>query len=702
MEGTMLRAYLDSSDEITVRPFDGHELNHEDMNLIQNETIVEKESASVSAGYIRIKFKKDIDLDAYAYIEHDGRMYPLLNGTYIHSIDFDMKYSTDVEMGATYARTHTVFRVFAPTAVSCRLLLEHEPWEMDKKGGYFEITIHSDCHGHHYHYEVHHNDVTHFVIDPYVKGVSANSREAMVIDFERVDPGFGEHPVPEIRNEEAIIYEIHIRDMTTHPNSGVKKEYRGKYSGMAEYAFTKHGLSSSLNYLKELGVTHIEFMPVNDFLTVDELNASKSYNWGYDPKFFMVPEGSYATDPNNPLIRVLELKELVKAVHENGMKVILDVVLNHVYDVGDSSFEKLVPGYYFRHNADLSLSNGTGVGNDFASEKLMARRFIHDTISFWLDHYRVDGFRFDLMGAIDVETMQGVAEIAKNQDREIFLLGEGWDLPTALDQSKKTLPAAGDRLKSIHFFNDRFRDAVKGNNFDLSARGYVNGEGAGLDEIRKMFTGSFKEFSADMSINYVEVHDNHTLYDRLRYSSGKRQYVLESQHQLATALVLLSFGTPFLHAGQEFFRTKFGHGNTYNLSDMLNRMDWNRRAKYQDNIEFVKSLIAFRKTEPVFRLKDRETVEKAVTLLSFERMPQVFGARIRYGDSDFMILINPTEASAELSFESDEAFAVRISNQRNTDKAVYRNNFYMKGYEVVILVKSGSEYINIEERGLNG
>lgn len=698
----MLRAYLDSSDEITVRPFDGHELNYGNINLLQDGTLMERESAVVSDGQVRLKYKEDIALDQFARIEYDGRMYPLMNGTYVHSIDFDMKYSTGEEMGAAYTRTHTVFRVFAPTAVSCRLLLDHEPREMDKKGGYFETTVHSDCHGRHYHYEVSHNDVTHFVIDPYVKGVSANSREAMVIDFERINPGFRAHPAPDVQNDEAVIYEIHIRDMTTHPNSGVKKEYRGKYRGMAEYAFTEHGLSSGLNYLKELGVTHVEFMPVNDFLTVDELNASKSYNWGYDPKFFMVPEGSYATDPNNPLVRVLELQELVKAVHENGMKVILDVVLNHVYEVENSSFEKLVPGYYFRHNADLSLSNGTGVGNDFASEKLMARRFIHDTISFWLDHYRVDGFRFDLMGALDIETMQGVAEIARRQDREIFLLGEGWDLPTALDQSKKTLPGTGGRPGSIHFFNDHFRDAVKGDNFELAAKGYVNGEGAGIDEIRKMFTGSFEGFSADMSINYVEVHDNHTLYDRLRYSSGKRQYVLESQHQLATALVLLSFGTPFLHAGQEFFRTKFGHGNTYNLSDMLNRMDWNRRAKYQDNIEFVKSLIAFRRSEPVFRLKDREAVEKAVTLLSFERMPRVFGARIRYRDSDFMILINPTETSAELSLGSDEAFGVRLSNQRNTDKAVYRNNFYIKGYEVVILAKSGSESINIEERGLNG
>ncbi|WP_052747360.1 type I pullulanase [Salinicoccus sediminis] len=698
----MLRAYLDSSDEITVRPFDGHELDYGNINLFQDGTLMERESAVVSDGQIRLKYKEDIALDQFAHIEYDGRMYPLMNGTYVHSIDFDMKYSTGEEMGAAYTRTHTVFRVFAPTAVSCRLLLDHEPREMDKKGGYFETTVHSDCHGRHYHYEVSHNDVTHFVIDPYVKGVSANSREAMVIDFERINPGFRVHPVPDVQNDEAVIYEIHIRDMTTHPNSGVKQEYRGKYRGMAEYAFTEHGLSSGLNYLKELGITHVEFMPVNDFPTVDELNASKSYNWGYDPMFFMAPEGSYASDPNNPLIRVLELQELVKAVHENGMKVILDVVLNHVYEVENSSFEKLVPGYYFRHNADLSLSNGTGVGNDFASEKLMARRFIHDTISFWLDYYRVDGFRFDLMGALDIETMQGVAEISRRQDREIFLLGEGWDLPTALDQSKKTLPDAGGRPGSIHFFNDHFRDAVKGNNFELAAKGYVNGEGAGIDEIRNMFTGSFEGFSADMSINYVEVHDNHTLYDRLRYSSGKRQYVLESQHQLATALVLLSFGTPFLHAGQEFFRTKFGHGNTYNLSDMLNRMDWNRRAKYQDNIEFVKSLIAFRKSEPVFRLKDREPVEKAVTLLSFERMPRVFGARIRYRNSDFIILINPTETSAELSLGSDEAFGVRLSNQRSTDKAVYRNNFYIKGYEVVILAKSGSESINIEERGLNG
>ncbi len=698
----MFRAYLDSSNEITITPFKGDEVICEDISVIQNDVPLDHSSNSISNGCIRLNLSKDINLDAYTTVEYQGEHHPLLMGKYLQSIEFDMKYSTDVQMGAVYSRTHTVFRVFAPTAVECRLLIDHQYHGMEKINGYFEATVNEDCHGRHYHYEVSHNDVTHFVIDPYVKGVSANSKEAMVIDFERINPDYRNHSIPDISNEEAIIYETHVRDMSIHPNSGVKKDWRGKYLGMAEHACTKHGLSSGLNYVKELGVTHIELMPVNDFLTVDELNTGKNYNWGYDPKFFMVPEGSYATDAKNPVTRILELQKLIRTLHENGMKVILDVVLNHVYEVENSSFEKLVPGYYFRHNEDLSLSNGTGVGNDFASEKLMGRKFIHDTISFWLDVYRIDGYRFDLMGSIDIETMQGIEELAKEKDREILLLGEGWDLPTALEQPKKTLPGFKERIPSLHFFNDYFRDAVKGSNFELMAKGYVNGEGTGIDIIRKLFIGQFEEFSANMSINYVEVHDNHTLYDRLRYSSGKRQYVLESQHQLATALVLLSFGTPFLHAGQEFFRTKYGHGNTYNLSDMLNRMDWNRRTKYQDNIEFVKSLIEFRKKEPVFRLKDSASIEKAVSFLTFHHLSNVFGVRINYEESDFIIMINPTENSAELEFESDETYRIKISNQRNVDKAIYKNSFYIKGYEVAVLLKVESESINIEECGMNG
>ncbi|WP_411844022.1 type I pullulanase [Salinicoccus sp. HZC-1] len=698
----MLKAYLDSPNEITVTPFDNHELVHEEIRVVQNNSPLERKNLVISNNCIRLRFLKDIDLDAYTFIEYNGMTYPLLMGRYVHSIEFDLKYSTSVQMGPIYSKEKTVFRAFAPTAIECHLVLEDEYFKMKKINGYFEISINEDCHDKYYHYEVSHNDVTHAVIDPYVKGISANSKEAMVIDFDRINPGFREHPVPEIPNDEAIIYETHIRDMTIHPNSGVKKEWRGKYLGMTKQAFTKHGLSSGLNYLAELGITHVELMPVNDFLTVDELNISKSYNWGYDPKFFMVPEGSYSTDPKNPITRILELQQLIETLHKNGMKVILDVVLNHVYEIENSSFEKLVPGYYFRHNDDLSLSNGTGVGNDFASEKLMARRFIIDTISFWLDYYRVDGYRFDLMGAIDIETMQGIEKLVKEIDREILLLGEGWDLPTALDYSKKTLPEFKSRIPTVHFFNDHFRDAIKGSNFELMAKGYVNSEGTGIDSIRKMFTGFFDEYSAAMSVNYVEVHDNHTLYDRLRYSSGKRQYVLESQHQLATALVLLSFGTPFLHAGQEFFRTKFGHGNTYNLSDMLNRMDWNRRAKYQDNIEFVKSLINFRKSEPVFKLKDKNSIEKAITLLTFDHLSNVFGVRINHEDSDFIIMINPTETSAELSFGNEGSYKIKISNQRNVDEAVYRNSFYIKGYEVAILTKTGSEFTNIEERGLNG
>lgn len=702
MEEFMLRAYLDSSNEVTVMPFENCELKHEELSVIQNDSILLRKSTVLSNGCIRLKFLEDIDLDTFTHIGYQGRMYPLLMGKFIHSIEFDLNYSTDVQMGAIYDKDHTVFRVFAPTAVECRLFINHQYHEMEKRCGYFETVINEDCHGRHYHYEVSHNDVTHSVIDPYVKGVSANSKEAMVIDFDRINPGYREHPVPDITNDEAVIYETHIRDMTIHPNSGVKEEWRGKYLGMSKHAITKHGLSSGLNYVKELGVTHVELMPVNDFLTVDELNINKSYNWGYDPKFFMVPEGSYATDPKNPITRILELQELIQTLHKNGMKVIFDVVLNHVYEIENSSFEKLVPGYYFRHNDDLSLSNGTGVGNDFASEKIMARRFITDTISFWLDYYRIDGYRFDLMGAIDIETMQGIENLVKEKGREILLLGEGWDLPTALERSKKTLPEFHDRIPHVHFFNDYFRDAIKGSNFELMAKGYVNGEGTGIDDIRKMFKGSFSEYSPGMSINYVEVHDNHTLYDRLRYSSSKRQYVLESQHQLATTLVLLSFGTPFLHAGQEFFRTKFGHGNTYNLSDMLNRMDWNRRAKYQDNIEFVKSLIAFRKNEPVFKLKDKDAIEDAVSVLSFDHLSNVFGVKINYKERDFIIMINPTETSAELSFGSDASYRIEISNQRNVDTAIYRGSFYIKGYEVAILAKADFESNTIGERGLNG
>ncbi|GAB3069664.1 type I pullulanase [Salinicoccus sesuvii] len=683
----MIDAYLDAPYQITLLSNHIQKIQKEALSIIQNNETLPINTIEKYADYLIVWLDSPVSLDYFTCITYENNMYPLRMGRYPMSIEFDLNYATDQIMGADYKRSQTTFRVFAPTVIECRLILDGEPYQMKKINGYFEKTIEKDCHGKYYHYEASHNHVTHNVIDPYVKAVSANAKEAMVVDFERINPGFSRHPVPDIPNDSAIIYETHIRDITSHPNSGVREEWRGLYLGMTEATTTKHRLTSGLSYMKELGVTHIELMPVNDFATVDELNREAKYNWGYDPNFFMVPEGSYATDPSDPISRILELQTLIRTLHENGMKVILDVVYNHVYQIETSSFEKLVPGYYFRHNADLSLSNGTGVGNDFATEKMMTRQFILDTVTFWLDHYRIDGYRFDLMGALDVETMQGIEWITENQDREIFLLGEGWDLPTALDYYKKTLPEHSYRVPSVHFFNDHFRDSLKGSNFDLSEKGYVNGDGQGIDTVRDLYIGRQRPFTAQMSINYVEVHDNHTLYDRLRYSSGKRQYILESQHQIATALVLLSFGTPFLHAGQEFFRTKFGHGNTYNLSDLLNRMDWNRRAKYQDNIEFVKSLIQFRKKEDVFRLKDRESIGKAVSFITFSNLPNGFGVKISYDSSTFMIIINPTEKSMELDFDTLDDYEIEISNQRHYDKGVYNRSFYIKGYEVAILRK---------------
>ncbi len=683
----MYDAYLDASDQITIVKKNASSKNTDAISVMQNGKALEIHPTYISNKCTTVSLVHPLNLDHFTFLIIGGQHTPLKMGRYTFSTEFDLKYATDQQMGAIYTKEQTIFRVFAPTVFQCRLLLDGQPYNMDKIGGYFEKVISQDCHGKHYHFEASHNHVTHFVTDPYVKAVSANAKEAMVVDFERITPHYRKHHVPDIPNDSAIIYETHVRDITSHPNSGVSEAWRGLFLGMTEDTETGHRLSSGLNYLKELGVTHIELMPVNDFSTVDELNRDKSYNWGYDPHFFMVPEGSYATDPSDPISRIVELQNLILTLHENGMKVILDVVLNHVYKVEHSSFEKLVPGYYFRHNADLSLSNGTGVGNDFASEKMMARRFILDTMEFWLDFYRVDGYRFDLMGALDIETMQGIEQLSKEQEREIFLLGEGWDLPTALEHHKKTLPEFADRVPNVHFFNDHFRDAIKGSNFELNEKGYVNGDGQGAQAIREMFTGSFKAFNPGMSINYVEVHDNHTLYDRLKYSSDKRQYVLESQHQLATALTLLSFGTPFLHAGQEFFRTKYGHGNTYNLSDLLNRMDWNRRAKYQDNIEFIKSVIRFRLEEDVFRLKNPDEIKKALTFMTFNNLPQAFGVQISHEASEFMIIINPTEKSVELGYGSDDSYRIILSNQRWHDKAVYANSLYIKGYEIVILRK---------------
>lgn len=614
---------------------------------------------------------------------------------------FDRNYSaSNTTLGADYEASATTFSVWAPTATSVKLYLDHHIFMLYReKRGIWKRKIDGDWHGIAYDYEVIVNGEKTRVNDPYAKAMLANSARSVIIDLTKTDPlQYREHERPRIQNlQDAIIYELHIRDATIQEESGVGN--KGKFLGLTETATTNaFGLSTGLSYIKELGCTHVQLLPVNDFARVDESNPEGDYNWGYDPLYFQVPEGSYSTAPNDPEARIRECKQMIQAFHQEGLSVILDVVYNHVFIMEASPFEKLVPGYYFRYHDDGEISNGTGVGNDFATEREMARKFIVDTIDFWLQEYKVDGFRFDLMGAIDIETMHNIHEHCDKEATPIMLLGEGWELQTALASEKKATSLNSHQLTGVRFFNDSFRDSLKGNLFNTQDIGYVNGQGRFIERMAHLVSGSaLEEFGenfvsgVDQTVNYVECHDNHTLWDRLLLTNDQdSESDRKKMHQLASGITLLSQGVPFIHAGQEWFRSKQGDENSYISSDQINQLNWNQRGLEVENIAFIKKLIALRKAYNVFRLPSKQEIRKRFHVL--DAPASVFGFALLGDNEDFSIYVNPTEKDYPLRLPSTGKWIVMATNdlqKKTTTTLEVDGEFtFIKSYELIVFKKA--------------
>ncbi|MBO0588043.1 type I pullulanase [Sporosarcina sp. E16_8] len=613
---------------------------------------------------------------------------------------FDQHYANlTTKFGTDYEDSATTFSIWAPTATSVKLYLDSRYFLLHRqKSGLWQLNVDGDWHGFSYDYEIIVNGQTTRLNDPYAKAMLANSEKSVIIDPARTNPpNFSKRNRPKLQHlQDAIIYELHVRDATNQDESGVVN--RGKFLGLTETATTTtNGFSTALTYMKELGCTHVQLLPINDFARVDETSPNDDYNWGYDPLFFQVPEGSYSVTPNDPVARIVECKKMIQAFHQEEIAVILDVVYNHVFIMEESPFEKLVPGYYFRYHSDGSLSNGTGVGNDFATERAMARKFILDTIDVWLDDYHVDGFRFDLMGAIDIETMNKIHDRCKEETVPIMLLGEGWDLPTALASEKKATSMHANQLTGIKFFNDYFRDSLKGQLFNKHDTGYVNGQGRFIERLPHLVSGtSLEEFGApfvsevDQTINYVECHDNHTLWDRLLVSNDQdSELTRKKMHQLASGITLLSQGIPFIHAGQEWFRTKQGDENSYISSDRVNQLDWRQREVENDNVEFIKTLIALRKKYNVFRLTSKQDIRRRLYIV--DTPSPVFGFTLLGDNEDFAIYINPTKTAYQLRLPSSARWRIMANNNFNKHTAqqeVIGELISIDPYELVVFMKS--------------
>ncbi|WP_404454417.1 type I pullulanase [Virgibacillus necropolis] len=664
-------AWIDEKNIITI------ELNELEVTGETNLTIdVEGHTSPVqsidllNSKTVKITLQNTLPLGKEAFLNVGENKLPIYARDVVRTPWFDQTNdASDERLGYVYSQEKTSFSVWAPTATNMDLVLQDYRISMGRKSnGVWHTTVVGNWNNAHYHFAVSVNGKEQQVNDPYGKSMTANSGRSVVLDLDSTDPsGFRGINYPKVSKQDAIIYELHIRDATSSVESGV--QHKGRFLGLTERnTKTSAGYSTGLSYIKNLGCTHVQLLPVQDFARVDETKPKESYNWGYDPLFYFVPEGSYATDPNNPYARVNECKQMIQAFHEEGLSIILDVVYNHVFCHEESAFEKLVPGYYFRYQQDGSLSNGTGTGNDIATERKMARKFILDCIDYWINEYNVDGFRFDLMGAMDVETIKAIQSRCLQEERPILLLGEGWELDTQLPSNQKATNSQADHLLEVSFFNDTFRDSIKGNLFKSDDVGYANGNGHYIERLPQLVSGSCNEKFGDrlfsnplQSVNYVECHDNHTLWDRLRISNPDASELNRKRmHQIATGLTLLSQGVPFLHAGQEFFRTKNGDENSYISGDNINQIDWLQRGREDETVQWVHNLIALRKQYSLFRLDSSEEIQHRLHIISAP--DPVFGYMIVGEREDFAIFINPTDQEMKIGMPAEGRWEKQISN----------------------------------------
>jgi len=554
---------------------------------------------------------------------------------------------TGRDLGLTYSAARSSFRIWAPTAekVQLRLYAEGiggEPLqekEMKKdKDGTWSMTLTGDQQGRFYAFSaLIDGQWMAEVPDPYAKATGANGKRAMVIDLSSTNPQGWEHDgspaLPQATD--AVIYELHVRDASIDAHSGIGQ--KGKFLGLAEKGTVNAaGLSTGLDHLKEMGVTHIHLLPFFDYNSIDETNPGKKYNWGYDPLNYNVPEGSYATDPYNGATRIKEFKQLVKALHENGMKVVMDVVYNHTGLTDNSNFNQLVPGYYYRQTADGKLSNATACGNETASERAMMRKFIIESMAYWVKEYHIDGFRVDLMGVHDITTMNLASRELNRIKPGILLYGEGWTAGSSpLPDSVRALKKNVSKLEKIAVFSDDIRDGIKGSVFEHEDKGFVSGKPGAEESVKFGIVASCPHPQVDytkvnyskspyarqpfQTVTYAECHDNHTLWDKLAISAKDATEEQRKQmHKLALSIVLTSQGIPFLHAGTEFLRSKKGVENSYESPDSINAIEWDQKTMHKDVVDYVKGLITLRKAHPAFRMTSAAAIAANLHFLKTE------------------------------------------------------------------------------------
>lgn len=602
------------------------------------------------------------------------------------STAFEAKYTyTGTDLGANWTPEKTTFRLWAPTAQEVTInlyrsgtegtddLLGQLHMKSDVNGTWVAERV-GNLNGIYYTYLVMVDGHICEACDPYAKTTGVNGNRAMIIDMDATNPDGWEQdtdPNASLGITDTFIYELHVRDLSMNRSSRIKN--RGKYLGLIETGTkTKEGHPTGLDHIKGLGITHLHLLPVFDYGFTDESRRNPQFNWGYDPVNFNVPEGSYASDPFNGAVRVKEMKQMVKGLHDNGISVVMDVVYNHVYEAGDFCFNKIVPGYFSRISKDGVYSNGSCCGNDTASERSMVRKYIVDSVKYWADEYHIDGFRFDLVGLIDVNTIREIMETVHRTHPNVIFYGEGWSMNTTLTKSGCDLAVQpnSSKLPGFAFFSDTIRDLLRGSVFDNTAPGYVSGAVCSKDELEACFMGiPMWAAQPSQSVNYVSCHDNNTLFDRIALAAPEAPFdVLVKMNHLAAAFTILSQGIPFMQAGEELLRTKpgrkgFDH-NSFRSPDKVNSLKWETldSEEYQNTLNYYKGLISFRKAHSALRYTTRDQVWKNVHPIKCGNEHTV-AFRIDEGDQELFIIFNADTQSVSVSLPEGH-WNVNISGDR--------------------------------------
>ena len=611
----------------------------------------------------------------------------------------------------SYSPKQTLFSLWSPNADSVRLSLYEsaeasepicEQWLKRQKDGSWCGSVKGDQKGRFYAFMVFDPANTYAIEQTpgiFATAVGVNGRRGAIVDMRDTDPeGWSSDRRPAMeRQADAIIYELHHRDYSIHPSSGVQN--RGKFIALTEHGtVTPDGLASGIDHLKELGVTHVQILPSYDYGSIDETRLGDNrYNWGYDPVNYNVPEGGYSTDPYDPVCRIREFKQMVQALHEAGIRVILDVVYNHTYDVAHANFTQTAPGYFYRTRQDGSLGNASGCGNETASERPMMRKFMLESIRWWVEEYHLDGFRFDLMAIHDVPTMNAIRAMLDEIDPTILLYGEGWAAETPqLEEALRPIKANCTQMPGIGAFSDEMRDGLRGPFYDDHTGAFLAGLPGNEQSIRFGIVGAIDHPGVDMSkvnysdrawtlqptqlIAYVSCHDDMMLTDRLRASvkpvKGEQPIAddeLMRLDELAQTIVLTSQGLPFIWNGEELMRDKKGVHNSYCSPDSINAIDWSLKARNSSLCAYYAGLIALRKAHPAFRLGDAELVRKHLEFIDSPECTIAFRLTNHAGGDEWeeiVVLCNANRTPVTIELPTPGTFTAVVLNGKAGNEAL--------------------------------